>query len=168
MFISKSMTPLFRGFRFSTVNSIANKTYAKFQQAYSQNSQSFEETMKQFEATAEESAPKRTKQRAFQHPYETDVFISPFRLILLSSEAWRALSFGRTLLVPSKSRPITKTFWCRERTLLVSGPPSSSSSQEWTFTTSNGSASPWSIPSWCTHSCSTGGSKGRSRWLSKH
>ena len=73
MLFSRAAQPLFKGFRFSTVNSIANKTYAKFQQAYSQNAQSFEETMKEFEKTAEESAPKRTKQRAFQHPYETDV-----------------------------------------------------------------------------------------------
>ena len=42
MFVSKLSTqPFLKGFRFSTVNSIANKTYAKFQQAYSQNTQSF-------------------------------------------------------------------------------------------------------------------------------
>jgi hypothetical protein len=35
-----------KGFRFATVSDIANKTYAKFQQAYSQNTKSFEDSMK--------------------------------------------------------------------------------------------------------------------------
>lgn len=53
--------PLLRGFRFSTVNDIANKTFAKFQKAYSHNTQSFEERMKEYEKISQESAPKRNK-----------------------------------------------------------------------------------------------------------
>ena len=37
-----------KGFRFSTVNEIANKTFAKFQKAYSQNAQTFEQSMKEY------------------------------------------------------------------------------------------------------------------------
>jgi hypothetical protein len=37
-----------RGFRFSTVNEIANKTFAKFQKAYSQNTKSFEDSMREY------------------------------------------------------------------------------------------------------------------------
>jgi hypothetical protein len=62
-----------KGFRFSTVSDIANKTYAKFQQAYSQNTKSFEDIMREYEKTSAEEAPKRNKQKAYQHPYETDV-----------------------------------------------------------------------------------------------
>ena len=62
-----------KGFRFSTVSDIANKTYAKFQAAYSKNTKSFEDSMKEYEKTAAEEAPKRSKQKAYQHPYETEV-----------------------------------------------------------------------------------------------
>jgi hypothetical protein len=37
-----------RDLDFSTVSDIANKTYAKFQAAYSQNTKSFEDAMKEF------------------------------------------------------------------------------------------------------------------------
>ena len=75
MFISQVSPCLkaLRGFRFATVNDIANKTYSKFQKAYAQTTQTFEDKMKEYEKTSAEEAPKRTTEKAFQHPYETDV-----------------------------------------------------------------------------------------------